>query len=146
MVGTDNMNIETVIIEFTTRGYTDIVDITENVQSVLSSSGFQEGTCTLFAIGSTTGLTTIEYEPGLVKQDLAAMFDHFAPYGRPYAHNLTWGDDNGASHLRSSLMGTDLSIPFNGGELILGTWQQIVFVDFDTRPRKRRVVIQLMGK
>ncbi len=140
------MHIETVIIEFTTRGYTDIVDITENTQSVLTSSGLQEGKCTLFAIGSTTGLTTIEYEPGLVKQDLAAMFDHFAPYGKPYAHNMTWGDDNGASHLRSSLMGTDLSVPFQSGSLILGTWQQIVFVDFDTRPRNRRVVVQLMGK
>lgn len=140
------MDIETVIIEFSTRGYTDIVDITENTQSVISSSNLQEGQCTLFAIGSTTGLTTIEYEPGLVKQDLAAMFDDFAPYGKSYAHNRTWGDDNGASHLRSSLMGTDLSIPFQNGGLILGTWQQIVFVDFDTRPRDRRVVVQLMGK
>ncbi len=97
------------------------------------------------AVGSTTGVTTLEFEPGLVDRDVNEMFEIFAPYGKSYKHNQTWGDDNGAAHLRSTLTGTSITIPFVDGQLILGTWQQVVFMDFDTRPRDRTVVVQLMG-
>jgi secondary thiamine-phosphate synthase enzyme len=140
------MDIHTVQIEFSTRGRTDIIDITPRVTEVLENSGFREGHVILFSIGSTSGISTIEYEPGLVQHDVSQMFENFAPYGIPYEHNQTWGDDNGAAHLRSTLMGSSLSIPFTNGKLMLGTWQQIAFFDFDTRPRSRKVVIQLIGK
>ncbi len=139
------LTIETRQIEFNTKGRTDIIDITEKVNRVLSETGFIEGHVLLFAIGSTTGLSTIEYEPGLVQKDVADMFNKFAPYGVHYEHNQTWGDDNGAAHLRSTLTGSSLTVPFNHGKLILGTWQQIVFIDFDTRSRSRKVVIQITG-
>jgi secondary thiamine-phosphate synthase enzyme len=139
------MDLETVQIEFNSRGKTDIIDITPRVTEVLEKSGFLEGHLVLFSIGSTAGLSTIEYEPGLVQHDVARMLESFAPYGTHYQHNQTWGDDNGASHLRSTLMGSSLSIPFTRGKLMLGTWQQIAYFDFDTRPRSRKVVIQLIG-
>ena len=140
------MEIETIQVDFSTRGKTDIIDLTPRVSEVLAASGFREGHMVLFSIGSTSGLSTIEYEPGLVDHDVSEMFEAFAPYGADYRHNLTWGDDNGAAHLRSSLTGSSLSIPFIDGRLILGTWQQIAFFDFDTRPRSRKVVIQIIGK
>lgn len=140
------MEIHTVQIEFSTRGSTDIIDITPRVTEVLENSGFREGHVIIFSIGSTSGISTIEYEPGLVHHDVSQMFENFAPYGIPYEHNQTWGDDNGAAHLRSTLTGSSLSIPFTNGKLLLGTWQQIAFFDFDTRPRSRKVVIQLIGK
>ena len=140
------MEIITKYIELSTKGKTDIIDITDRLRDLLQQSGFREGMAHLFAIGSTTGITTIEYEPGLVNQDLNEMFEKIAPYGVHYLHNRTWGDDNGASHLRSALTGTAFTIPFSDGELILGTWQQVVFIDFDTRPRERRVAVQLLGK
>jgi secondary thiamine-phosphate synthase enzyme len=140
------MEIKTVEIEFSTKGKTDIIDITSKVDQVLTDSGFNEGHVTLFTIGSTSGISTIEYEPGLIHHDIATMFENFAPYGDHYQHNLTWGDNNGASHLRSTLTGTSLSIPFKQGKLMIGTWQQIAYFDFDTRPRSRKVVIQLIGK
>lgn len=140
------MQIKTEFITFSTNGHNHIIDITPQVKQVLSDSGMREGQALISAIGSTTGITTLEYEPGLVHQDVAEMFDHFAPYGKNYRHNQTWGDDNGGSHLRSALMGTSQIFPFYEGKLILGTWQQIVFIDFDTRKRNRRVVIQLTGK
>lgn len=129
-----------------TKGHTDIIDITGEVQEAVNKTGLQIGQVLVSAIGSTTGITTVEYEPGLVKHDIAAMLDQFAPYGVPYQHNQTWGDDNGAAHLRSSLIGTSQSIPFENGSLILGTWQQIIFIDFDTRPRNREVVVQVTGQ
>jgi secondary thiamine-phosphate synthase enzyme len=98
------------------------------------------------AIGSTTGITTVEYEPGLVEHDIAEMLNKLAPYGVNYEHNKTWGDDNGAAHLRSTLIGTSQTIPFENGKLILGTWQQIIFMDFDTRPRNREIVVQITGE
>ncbi len=140
------MELETRQIQFGTKGRTDIIDITDMVESEIRQSGFTEGQVTLFAVGSTTGLSTIEYEPGLVHTDIAKMFDKLAPYGAHYAHHGTWGDDNGASHVRSTLMGSSLVVPFVNGKLTLGTWQQIIFVDFDTRPRSRKVVVQLWGK
>ncbi|MFB6258384.1 MAG: secondary thiamine-phosphate synthase enzyme YjbQ [Flavobacteriales bacterium] len=133
-------------IQFETQGHTDIINITDRVQDLISASGLTEGQALIFAVGSTGGISTVEYEPGLVEQDIAEMFDHFSPYGKGYAHNRTWGDDNGAAHLRSTLTGTSLNVPFQEGRLILGTWQQIVFLDFDTRGRSRQVVVQAMGK
>jgi len=140
------MEIETVEIEFSTRGKTDIIDITPKVNQVLEKTEFKEGHIILFSVGSTSGLSTIEYEPGLVHHDVSRMFDNFAPYGDHYQHNLTWGDDNGASHLRSTLTGSSLTIPFKNNKLMMGTWQQIAYFDFDTRPRSRKVIIQLIGK
>lgn len=140
------VDIETRFISFETKGRTHIIDITERVQRELTSSGFAEGAAHVFGVGSTTGVSTVEYEPGLVDTDIAEMFDKIAPYGVDYEHNKTWGDDNGGAHLRSTLMGSQLTVPFHEGKLILGTWQQIIFIDFDTRPRSRKVVIQLVGK
>lgn len=132
-------------ISFEAQGKTDILNITEQVQDIVGESGYEEGQVLVFAVGSTTGISTVEYEPGLVNKDIAEMFEHFAPYGKDYAHNQTWGDDNGSAHLRSTLTGTSLTVPFQNGDLILGTWQQIVFLDFDTRKRSREVVVQVMG-
>ena len=140
------IDLETRHIEFSTKGNTHIIDITTMVENEILNSEFDEGQVTLFAIGSTTGLSTIEFEPGLVHTDIAAMFDKLAPYGIPYAHNETWHDDNGAAHVRSTLQGSSLLIPFVDKRLTLGTWQQLVFIDFDTRPRARKVVVQLLGK
>jgi secondary thiamine-phosphate synthase enzyme len=140
------MDIQTRFINFNTLGKTHIIDITDKVKKELKDSGFAEGTVNIFAIGSTTGISTVEFEPGLVNHDIAAMFDKMAPYGPRYEHNATWGDDNGASHLRSTLLGCHMVVPFHNGELILGTWQQIIFIDFDTRPRTRKVVVQIIGK
>ncbi len=139
------MQLISKIHQFQTQGHTDIIDLTDHIQKELELSGLKEGQVSIFGIGSTTGITTIEYEPGLVRTDVAKMFKHFAPYGVNYAHNRTWGDDNGAAHLRSFLTGTHLVCPFVGGKLVLGTWQQIVFIDYDTRPRSRKVIMQFIG-
>jgi secondary thiamine-phosphate synthase enzyme len=141
-----SIELETRQIEFSTKGYNHIVDITDKVQNEILQSGFTEGQVTLFGIGSTTGLSTIEFEPGLVNTDISAMFDKLAPYGVEYAHNQTWGDDNGAAHVRSTLQGSSLVVPFVNSELLIGTWQQIIFLDFDTRPRNRKVVVQIFGR
>lgn len=133
-------------IQFKTKGYTDIIDITSKVQGALDSAGLKIGSILISAIGSTTGITTVEYEPGLVNHDISEMLDKLAPYGVNYEHNKTWGDDNGAAHLRSTLIGTSQTIPFENGTLILGTWQQIIFIDFDTRVRSREIVVQLSGE
>lgn len=140
------MKISTQTLQLKTGGHTDIVDITSKVQKALNASGISEGSVLVSAIGSTTGITTVEYEPGLVNHDIAHMLDKLAPYGVSYEHNKTWGDDNGAAHLRSTLIGTSQSIPFQNNKLILGTWQQIIFIDFDTRPRSREIVVQVMGE
>lgn len=140
------MELETLFLEFETKGHTDIIDLTNDVQAVIDGQGFDEGNASIFVIGSTGAITTVEYEPGLVKTDLPAFFEKIAPYKFDYAHHGTWGDDNGASHVRASLLGSSLEVPFVKGKLILGTWQQIIFVDFDTHPRSRRVVVQLTGK
>jgi secondary thiamine-phosphate synthase enzyme len=132
-------------LEFKTRGNTDVVDITPEVAAVLQSTGLEEGSLTVFAPGATAGVTTIEYEPGLVS-DLKRAFEQMAPEGIPYAHNERWGDGNGHAHVRASLLGASLTVPFSRGDLILGTWQQIVVVDFDNRPRRRAVVIQVVGE
>lgn len=139
------MELLTRHLELSTQGRTEIVDITGEVQRLLRESGFAEGGATIFAVGSTVGVTTMEFEPGLAKEDLPAAFNEIAPPGRPYAHHATWGDDNGSSHVRASLLGCSLVVPFLGARLLLGQWQQIVFIDFDTRPRRRRIVVQFSG-
>ena len=140
------MEIITQSINLQSNGFTDIIEITPQVQDILNNINLNEGSVLVSAIGSTTGITTIEYEPGLVNHDISEMLDKLAPYGVNYEHNKTWGDDNGAAHLRSALVGTSQAIPFKDGELILGTWQQLVFIDFDTRPRSREIVVQIMGR
>jgi secondary thiamine-phosphate synthase enzyme len=140
------IDIQTHDIQFSTKGQTDIIDITDHIQKVLAKTGKQEGQVFLFAVGSTTGLSTIEYEPGLVNHDIAESLEIWAPYKKHYQHTQTWGDDNGGAHVRSTIVGPSLHVPFVDGQLTLGTWQQIVFLDFDTRPRQRKVVVQVIGK
>lgn len=137
--------VVTKYISVDTRGNTDVIDITGECRDILSSSGLNDGTMTIFNPGSTGSLTTIEYEPNLVK-DLRDALEVFAPSDKIYAHSQTWHDDNGSSHVRSSIMGPSMSVPFVDGDLTLGTWQQIAFCDFDTRPRNRRLVVQLVGE
>jgi secondary thiamine-phosphate synthase enzyme len=132
-------------IHLRTHGHTAIEDITPMVQEVVAESGLAAGIVTLFCPGSTAGLTTIEYEDGVVA-DLQRILDEIAPPGRAYKHHLRWGDDNGSAHVRAALIGPSLTVPFVGGRLTLGTWQQIVFLDFDTSPRARRIVAQVMGE
>jgi secondary thiamine-phosphate synthase enzyme len=111
---------------------------------VLADSKIKSGTVTAFVPGSTGGITTIEYEPGLI-EDLPELMEKLVPSDRDYAHDKTWHDGNGFSHLRSALIGTDLTVPFNSGKMLLGTWQQVVFLDFDNRPRERDIILQIMG-
>lgn len=132
-------------ISVSTKGHTDIVDITPRVQEVVRNSKVQNGIATVFVSGSTAGLTTVEYEPGLIS-DLKEAFERLAPEGRTYAHDAAWGDGNGYAHVRSSLLGCSLTIPIIDGELALGTWQQVVLIDFDNRPRQRRVIVQAVGE
>lgn len=132
-------------IHLRTAGYTAIEDITRMVQEVVSESGLAAGIVTIFSPGSTAGLTTIEYEDGIIT-DLQRVFEEIAPVNRAYKHHLRWGDDNGSAHIRAALIGPSLTVPFTGGRLTLGTWQQIVFLDFDTSPRARKIVVQVMGE
>ncbi|RJP72286.1 MAG: YjbQ family protein [Ignavibacteriales bacterium] len=138
------MEIKTNYIERQTKGYNDIIDITAEVQEIISDSGFTEGSVLLFVVGSTGALTTIEYEPGL-KKDLPELMERLIPSNKTYHHDNTWHDGNGYAHLRASLQGPSLTIPFSNSQLILGTWQQIILIDYDNRPRKRKVVVQLTG-
>lgn len=135
--------VKTKKITVKTKGNCDVTDITEQVREFIGRSGVREGTITVFNVGSTGAITTTEYEPGLVNYDLEAAFEKIAPQGSSYEHEKTWHDDNGHSHVRASLLGPSLSVPVLDGHLILGTWQQIILVDFDTRPRTRTVVIQI---
>jgi secondary thiamine-phosphate synthase enzyme len=128
-----------------TRGFNDLKDLTGDLQEKLKNSGLQQGLLTVFVQGSTAGVTTIEYEPGLVK-DLSELMEKLIPSGRSYHHDERWGDANGFSHLRASLLGPSLVIPFVDGKLRLGIWQQVVLVDFDNRPRQRQVFLQLLGE
>jgi secondary thiamine-phosphate synthase enzyme len=139
------MAVETQTIGFSSRGFHDMKDITEKVAEVLSLSRIQNGTLTVFVPGSTGGMTTIEYEPGL-EQDFAEMMERIIPRNKSYHHDARWGDGNGFSHVRASLLGPFLTIPVADGQMTLGTWQQIVFIDFDNRPRKRKLVVQVMGE
>jgi secondary thiamine-phosphate synthase enzyme len=128
-----------------TRGDGDTHDITGTVAQTVRESGLKSGTVTLFCSSSTSGLTTIEFEPGAVA-DLQRVFEEIVPANREYRHNERWGDGNGHSHIRASLLGASLVVPFVDGSLMLGTWQQIIYVDFDIRPRHREIVAQIMGE
>jgi secondary thiamine-phosphate synthase enzyme len=143
--GYDVVMVKTRNITVSTRGNCDIVDITGQVAAAVEESQVSEGTVTLFNVGSTAGITTIEYEPGLVNHDIAAAFEKIAPENGRYEHEETWHDDNGHSHVRASMLGASLSVPVVEGRLTLGTWQQIVVVDFDTRSRKRTIVCQIVS-
>jgi secondary thiamine-phosphate synthase enzyme len=131
--------------EIQTAGHGDVKDITPQVADIVTHSELKNGTVTVFVTGSTAGITTIEFEPNLVL-DFNEMFQKLAPEGVPYHHDGTWGDRNGYAHVRASLLGASLVVPFSDGRLNLGTWQQVVLVDFDERPRQRRVVVQVMGE
>lgn len=132
-------------LQFSTKGENDMKDITEDIQQVISESDLTDGIACVFVPGSTGTLTTIEYEPGL-QQDFPETMNEIAPKNKNYAHHETWHDDNGRSHVKASLMGPSITIPFHQNKLIHGTWQQVVFIDFDTRPRDRRVIVQLIGE
>ncbi len=131
-------------INLSTSGEVDIIDITGMVESIVERSGISNGMVLVFAIGSTGAITTIEYEPGL-KKDLPAALERLFPRGIPYEHEKTWHDGNGHSHVRASFLKPDLVVPLVNGSLVLGTWQQIVFVELDVRPRNRRIAVQVMG-
>jgi secondary thiamine-phosphate synthase enzyme len=139
------MTVKTQTLHFSTRGDGDTRDITRDVASAVAASGLRDGIAALFVVGSTAGLTTIEFEPGAVA-DFAGAFERIAPREIEYAHQLRWHDDNGHSHVRAALLGPSLVVPFSAGSLAVGTWQQIILVDFDTRPRRREIVAQLIGE
>jgi secondary thiamine-phosphate synthase enzyme len=132
-------------ISLGTRGKTDIINITDQVADIVARSGLTAGIVTIFVAGSTAGLTTIEYESGLIA-DFRALWNRIAPENLRYEHNERWGDGNGYSHVRASLLGGSLTVPFDGRQLTLGTWQQIVLVDFDNRARQREIIVQVMGE
>jgi secondary thiamine-phosphate synthase enzyme len=139
------MKIHTRKLVEKTQGFCDIIDITPKVQQEVSNEKIARGLVSLFVSGSTASLTTVEYEPGLIK-DLKEFFEKIIPSNRRYHHDDRWGDDNGFSHLRASLLGPSLQIPIDDGHLLLGTWQQIILLDFDNRPRTREIVLQVCGE
>jgi secondary thiamine-phosphate synthase enzyme len=139
------MTISTLTLRVETKKESDIVNLTETVQSAIDESGIKSGLATVFVPGSTASITTTEFEPGAFT-DLPAALERFSPTRADYAHHQTWGDDNGRSHVRASILGPSLSIPFQDSRLMLGTWQQIVLVELDTRPRRREIVLQILGE
>ncbi len=138
--------VKTEEIHIQTRGNNHVINITDQVAQVVGNSGITDGIVTLFNVGSTAGITTTEFEPGLVNHDIEAAFERIAPTDGRYEHEETWHDDNGHSHVRATLLGPSMSVPFVNGKLTLGTWQQIILVDFDTRSRTRTVVCQVIGQ
>jgi len=139
------MPVETHRIQIHTKGNSEVVDLTPHLLKVLARAKIADGTATLFVIGSTAGITTTEFEPGLVNHDLKHYFNELAPEDGHYAHEATWHDDNGHAHVRASLLGPSLTVPIVGGKPTLGQWQQVVLIDFDTRSRTREVVVQVVG-
>jgi secondary thiamine-phosphate synthase enzyme len=132
-------------ISLQTKGECDIIDITAQVERQVVESGVDSGNVTVFITGSTAGVTTIEYESGLIS-DFERVWEQIAPRNIPYSHDRRWGDGNGYSHIRASFLGASLVVPFTSKKLALGTWQQIVVVDFDNRPRSRQVIVQIVGE
>lgn len=139
-----NLTIETFSFTLISKGNCDIIDITNKVQEIISGNNFIEGSALIFVPGSTAGITSIEYEPGLLK-DYPEFFDRIIPQNKNYHHDNTWHDGNGHSHIRASLQGASFTVPFKNKSLILENWQQIIFVDFDNRSRNRKVIVQLTG-
>ncbi|HOJ08335.1 MAG: YjbQ family protein [Ignavibacteriota bacterium] len=138
------LTIETYSFTISSKGNCDIIDITGYIQQIVSDNLFLEGSALIFVAGSTAGITTIEYEPGLLK-DYPDFFDKIIPQKQNYEHDNTWHDGNGHSHVRASLQGASFTVPFKDKSLILGTWQQIIFVDFDNKPRRREIIVQITG-
>jgi len=132
-------------ISLSTKGFSDIHDLTARVEQVVAKSGIQNGLVCVFAVGSTASVSTIEYEPAL-SEDFRDQLEKFAPHTLRTRHSETWGDDNGFSHIRATFMGPGLTVPVHDGALVLGTWQQIVLIDHDNRPRSRKVFVQVMGE
>jgi len=132
-------------INLQTKGDCDIIDITSQVEQEVAKAGINSGVVTLFVAGSTAGLSTMEFESGLIS-DFQSMWERNVPKNIPYDHDRRWGDGNGHSHVRASLLGASLVVPFNDKKLTCGTWQQLVLVDFDNRPRSRQIVVQIMGE
>ena len=139
------MTVQTKYLDLTTQGNVQMVDITGSVATAVKETRLTSGIVTVFCPSATSALTTIEYESGCLS-DLARLFDEVADPDRHYAHNARWGDGNGHSHVRAALLGPSLTVPFIDGRLTLGTWQQIIFVDFDNRSRQRRLIAQVMGE
>ncbi len=138
------VTVKTDAISLSTAGHTDVKDITGAVSGIVDRSGLKAGIATIFVVGSTAGITTIEFEPGLV-HDIRQAFERLAPVDGNYKHHERWGDNNGHSHVRAALIGPSITVPFSAARLALGTWQQIVLVDFDTTSRQREVIVQLIG-
>lgn len=139
-----NFTVETFSFSLKSKGNCDIIDITSKVQEIIYQNNFNEGNALIFVPGSTAGITTIEYEPGLLK-DYPEFFDRIIPQNKNYHHDNTWHDGNGHSHIRASLQGASFIVPFKNKSLILGTWQQIIFIDFDNRSRNREIIVQITG-
>jgi secondary thiamine-phosphate synthase enzyme len=139
------MTVKTSSIKLSTRGDADVLDITGQVSQAVHDMDLESGIVTVFCPSSTSGLTTIEYESGCIS-DLRRLFDEMVPQERHYAHNARWGDGNGHSHVRAALLKASLTVPFVNQQLTLGTWQQIIYVDFDNRPRRRELVVQVIGE
>jgi len=137
--------VESRRIRLKTNGNCDIIDITGRVANEIEQSPINNGIVTVFAIGSTAGVSTIEYESGLLS-DFKDLWDRLIPVGMGYKHDRAWGEGNGHSHLRASVVSASLTVPFNAKRMALGTWQQIVYVDFDNRPRSREIVLQIIGE
>ncbi len=133
-------------IQVSTKGNSEVIDLTPQAVKAVAESGVSAGTATFFVIGSTAAITTTEYEPGLVNHDIKAAFEKIAPRNARYEHEETWHDDNGHSHVCASLLGPSLAVPIVDGKLTLGTWQQIILIDFDTRSRSRHVICQIIGE
>ncbi len=142
--GVRSMSVHTTRLSLSTQGETDVIDITKQVKDAVRGSPVDSGTVTVFVPGSTAGLTTIEYESGAIR-DFKAAIERLAPRNIHYHHDARWGDGNGFAHIRAALLGPSISVPFSSKTPLLGTWQQIVFVDFDNRPRTRELIIQIVG-
>ncbi|MFC1657830.1 secondary thiamine-phosphate synthase enzyme YjbQ [Candidatus Omnitrophota bacterium] len=138
------MKVITRQLNLKTKGAGDLLNITGNIQDALEQGGLKQGTLTVFVVGSTAAITSFEFEPGLIS-DIKELYEKLAPQAQAYAHDQTWGDANGFSHLRAALQGPSMVIPFNSGSLSLGTWQQVVLAEFDNRPRQRKVILQFIG-
>lgn len=138
--------VETHQFEIDTQGNNQVLDITEQVGQCLAEGEIRSGIVNLFVIGSTAGISTTEFEPGLVNRDLETAFEGIAPENAEYLHEQTWHDDNGHSHVRATLLGPGITVPLVDGQLTLGTWQQLILIDFDTRSRRRRIVVQVLGE
>ncbi len=137
--------VKTYSFEIETKGFNELIDITKHVDSLLAESPFSEGSILVFVPGATAGITTIEYEPGLL-QDYPKFFEKIIPMSETYQHNETWHDGNGFSHVRASLQGASFTVPFLDKEMLLGTWQQIILIDSDNRSRRRKVIVQINGE